>query len=429
MPIAQHRVRAAVAAAGALTLIAALTGCGTSAGDTSSNLTLWSEWTNGAGGAGIAHTIDSWNKANPDLKVKHRPIGNEQYFPALRTGLSGTNPPDVIMLEPYQNTRDFVKANKLVDMTSWWTAHKSNFIQADAQSTVRACTVNGKVYCVPVGFNSHDVIYYNADLLAKYNMQVPTDYDQFLAEAAAFKSKGITPISLGDKDGWPGSHWYFNFVVQRCGASTVYSAIEYTGAKWNDPCFVQAATDLAKLAKAGYFPPGVASDDYDAMTALFLSGKVPFMQTGSWFAGGLVDQPASFKLGTMAIPKITGAAHSSDVVGEAGDTIAIPTKGHNRAQVYKFLNLLTSQTEANFWAKQGYISAVKGAVANDGPPIIQKILADFDSATGVLAGVDLEVPPKLGEDVMYNQVSQLLTGSVTPQQFSDKIQATAEAVK
>src|SRR5579875_2849211 len=97
---------------------------GTHAAKPSGLVNVWTEWTAGGEAAGFKALIAAWSAKNTGITVKHRPIGNDQFFTVIRTGLAGGEPPDLLQFEGYQQTRDFAKAGELLDLTSWWKAHK-----------------------------------------------------------------------------------------------------------------------------------------------------------------------------------------------------------------------------------------------------------------------------------------------------------------
>src|SRR5215212_9206348 len=282
----------------------------------SGEVNMWTEFTAGGEAAGIDELVKTWNDKNNRITINHRPIGNDEFFTVVRTGLAGGEPPDLLQFEGYQQTRDFAAAGQLEDITNLWNRVKDRFDLADAGEA--ACTYEGKVYCIPYTFLTGWQIFYNPDLLAQNNIEVPTTMEEFLDAAQKLKDAGVTPVALGNQAGWPGEHWWMGFLVQRCGVDTVYQAIHKEGAKFTDPCFVQAAADFQNLAKSGYLSPGAASDDYGLGQALFESGQAAFFQTGAWYASGW-DQPGQtptpFEISIMPFPRFSDAANQEDVFG------------------------------------------------------------------------------------------------------------------
>jgi len=396
----------------------------TSAAKPTGLVNVWTEFTAGGEAAGMKALIPAWNAKNTGISIKHRPIGNDQFFTTIRTALSGGEPPDLLQFEGYQQTRDFAKAGQLMDLTSWWNAHKNMFALQPAAA--RSCTYNGRIYCLPFEYASGWQIYYNPGILAKNHISVPKTWAQFLAADATLKKNGVTPIALGDKDGWPGEHWFMNFLVQRCGVATVYKAINQSGAKWTDRCFVQAATDFQSLQTAGYFSAGATSDAFADGQAYFLAGKAAFFQTGSWFASGWASTPPSFKVGIISFPRMAGAPQKNDVTGAVTAVWGIPAQGKNPKAAMAFLDWLFTAPATKIWAQNGNMSMIKGAVDTYSPSVVRQVFSLVETAHNALPWIENELPPGVGEDKVYNGTVAMLSGSMTPTQFCQSIQ-TADA--
>lgn len=396
-----------------------------SAAQPSGEVSLWTEFTAGGQKSGIEAMIEAFDAQGTGITIDHRPIGNEQFFTVIRTGLAGGEPPDLLQFEGYQQARDFAAAGQLTDLTAWWDEHKDNFVLPEAGA--RACTYEGKVYCVPFTYHTGWQIFYNPEILEANGIEVPTNFDEFLAASEKLKAAGITPIALGAKDGWPSTHWYMAFLVQRCGVETVYQAIEQDGASFTDECFVQAAADLQDLAATGYFSPGVASDDFGTAQALFLAGRAAFFQTGSWFASGWEQTPPKFEVGIMPFPRFSDAANTADVTGAVTHVLAIPSGAANPEAAMQVLDWMSSEEAANIWAANGNISMYEGAVEASAPPVVQDLWATAQEADRALPWIENELPPGVGEDKIYTGTVALINGSMTPEEFSQGVQDALEA--
>jgi raffinose/stachyose/melibiose transport system substrate-binding protein len=389
-------------------------------------IAFWTEWTAGGEATGIDELAKIWNAAHPDAQLNHRPINNEEFFTVVRTGLASGEPPDLMQYEGYQQTRDFAKAGQLTDLTDLWNKVKGNFDLQDAGEA--ACTYEGKVYCIPYTFATGWQIYYNPDLLKQYNIAVPTNYDEFLAAAETLKSNGVIPIALGNKNGWPGEHWWMAFLVQRCGVEKVYQMIQRQGASFTDACVVQATTDFQNLSTKGYLSPGAVSEDYGAAQAVFLSGKAAFFQTGSWFASGWESDKPGIPIEIMPFPRFTDAANTTDVTGAVTHVIAIPASAKNKEGAMALLEWLVTPEAAQVWAKNGNLSMVTGAVDAAAPPVVKDLWSKVKAAPTSLPWIENELPPGVGEDKIYNGTVAILSGSMTPQDFAKSIEdATAAA--
>lgn len=390
-------------------------------------LSMWTEFTTGGEATGIDAIIAAFNEKNPDIKVTHRPIGNEEFFTVVRTGLAGGEPPDILQFEGYQQTRDFAAAGQLLDVTDLWNASKERFDLADAGEY--SCTYEGKVYCIPFSFITGWQIYYNPTILEENGIAVPQTMEEFLAAAEKLKAAGITPIALGNKDGWPGEHWWMALLVQRCGVDTIYSAIQKQGAKFTDECFVQATNDYKNLADSGYFSAGAASDDYGTAQAVFLSGKSAFFQTGAWFASGWESQPPPFEVGIMPFPRFSDSEFDQEIIGAITHTVGVPSASKHTAEAMKFLEFLTTEEAGQIWAKNGNASVIAGAVDAAAPQVVKDLYNNAKSASNSLPWIENELPPGVGEDKVYNGTVALLTGDMTAEQYLQSIQDALDAAE
>ncbi len=389
-------------------------------------VSLWTEFTAGGEASGIDALVAAWNEKGGS-QIEHRPIGNEEFFTVIRTGLAGGEPPDILQFEGYQQTRDFAAEGQLTDITDWWMERKDRFALVDAGEY--SCSFEGKVYCIPYTFLTGWQIYYNPQILADNGIEVPATMEEFLAAAETLKAAGIAPIALGNKAGWPGTHWWMAFLVQRCGVETVYSAIRMEGAKFTDACFVEAAADLQNLATSGYLSAGAASDDYGTAQAVFLSGKAAFFQTGSWFASGWEQDPPPFEVGIMPFPRFEGTEFTGDVIGAVTHVFGVPSGAKNKDAALEILDWLTTSEAAEIWAANGNSVMVAGAVESAAPQVIQDIWAKVQTANNSLPWIENELPPGVGEDKVYNGTVALITGEMTPEDFTQSIQTALEAAK
>ncbi len=390
-------------------------------------LSLWTEFTTGGEATGIDAIVAAYNEKNPNVTVNHRPIGNEEFFTVVRTGLAGGEPPDILQFEGYQQTRDFAAAGQLLDITEWWNANKDRFDLVEAGEY--SCTFEGKVYCIPYSFITGWQIYYNPEILEANGIAVPETFEQFLEAGETLKAAGITPIALGNKDGWPGEHWWMALTVQRCGVETVYDAIQKQGAKFTDECFVQATNDYKNLADNDFFSAGAASDDFGTAQAVFLSGQSAFFQTGGWFASGWEQQPPPFEVGIMPFPRWSDSEFTGDIIGAITHTVAIPTNAKNPEQAMDFLEFLSTDEAGQLWAANGNAAVIEGAVDAAAPQVIKDLYTNAKTATNSLPWIENELPPGIGEDKIYNGTVALLTDSMTSEEFLQSIQTALEAAE
>jgi raffinose/stachyose/melibiose transport system substrate-binding protein len=421
---------AAVLAATAAALLTVTACGGGGSSDGKQSLTVWHELT-GSGNDAINGIITGFNAGSADATVKARQIADSEVDTVLRTGMSGPNPPDILQYEGYRHTADYAKAGQLTDITDWWNAHKAAFTLPDSQIVKDACTYEGKVYCIPWDLYTNNQLYYNPDLLKQYNLTPPRTLDELKATAAKLAGTGITPVALYSKDGWPAAQWWYLLSIQRCGVATVKAAVAGQGAGWSEPCFTQAAQDLADLGKAGVFPQGVAGSDYNAQLSLFTSGKALFMNTGTWFEQTIAETPPTFQVQVAPLP-LADPAHGGQLLGGVNEVFGVPARGKHPQQALEFLDTLAKPASGQAFAKAGVMNFVVGA-SDALPPRLKSAwdtaVTQIDGGDNLVTYFENLVPPSVGSDAMYNGATSVAAGTKTPSQFTQELSAAATSAK
>lgn len=410
----------------------ALTGCGLNGGGSNNALTVWHQFS-GQGSDAMGDVVDGYNKENPDAKFKGRSIANDEANTVVRTGLSSNKPPTVLQYEGYQQTKDFAEAGQLLDITDWWNEHKDSFTYGDSQAVKDACEVDGKTYCIPWNVDTSEQLFFNPDLVDEYGLTMPETIDDLKTMAATLKGTDVDALSLYAGDGWPAAHWWYLLTIQRCGVDTITAAANQDGAAWDDECFLQSAQDLYDLGQAGVFPEGVGGQDYNAMLQLFLSSKSVFMNTGTWFNATLEDTPPPFETGAVAFPQVDPEHPNYQILGGFTNVFAVTANSGNTEAGLKFLDYLADpDTGAGAkFAKSGLINVVIGADKE----MNSRVKASYDAiaealalpGSNVIAYFENLVPPAVGEDTMYNGSVGLVSGTITPEDFTSGLQVAAAA--
>jgi ABC-type glycerol-3-phosphate transport system substrate-binding protein len=160
---------------------------------------------------------------------------------------------------------------------------------------------------------------------------------------------------------------------------------------------------------------------------VFRSGQAAFLQTGSWFAAELQNQPADFTVGVIPFPRLADAEHTGDITGAVTHVFGISSKSAHQEAARAFLEHLLTEQSTTTWAERGLPSLVVGAVAEHGPQEIKTIFQAVLDAEASLPWLENELPPGVGEDRIYNGTAALVAGRMAPADFVASVQAGLEA--
>lgn len=257
------RALAAVALAAATALAAACSSGGGStstsggtqpAGGSSSNsgkvnLTWWNNANTQPLLGVFQNVIKTFEASHPNITITNVPLQNEQFKTKITPALRGNNPPDIFQQWGSGGQATQVKTGKLADISS----NVSSWVgQLGVPAT--AWQTDGKWYGIP--YDLHVVgFWYRKDLFAQAGITTPpTTIAELVADDAKLKAKGIAPITVGSKDGWPDAFWWEYFAVRECSADTIKQAM--SSVNLSDPCFTKASKDLYDFIKTDPFEKG-----------------------------------------------------------------------------------------------------------------------------------------------------------------------------
>src|SRR6516162_8375431 len=254
--IAAIAVAVATATAAAACSSGGSSSTSTSTGSTSSSssaakVTL--SWWNNANTQpllGVFQTIiKSFEAAHPNITIQNVPMQNELFKTKITPALRGNSPPDIFQQWGSGQQATQVQSGKLADISSQVSSWISSL-----GTPATAWQTNGKWYGVP--YDLHVVgFWYRKDLFQQAGIKTtPTTIPELESDDAALRAHGITPITVGSKDGWPDAFWWEYFAVRECSQSTVTQAM--SSVSLSAPCFTKASADLNSFMKTNPFQTG-----------------------------------------------------------------------------------------------------------------------------------------------------------------------------
>ncbi|WP_178025078.1 extracellular solute-binding protein [uncultured Paenibacillus sp.] len=248
-----------------LLCITALTGCGS--GSDKKTITFWTPLT-GDDGAYMDQLVKDYNATNPDFKVKH--VITADMYTKISTVLnSGKGVPDLAIIHA-DRVPGFVKQGVLEPIGGAIAAQpeikQENYLP-QAWSTGN---IDGTQYTVPLDIHSN-TMYYNKDLLKKYNVESFLDDDVVTIDEMLSLQGKLDEGQYVVNDALLG--WVILAQVQNLGGD-----IQENGKPAvNTPVMKQAFEEVKKIADAGLMTP-FGEDGY----LMFQAGNVLFSTDGTW---------------------------------------------------------------------------------------------------------------------------------------------------
>ncbi|MFI5909789.1 ABC transporter substrate-binding protein [Dactylosporangium sp. NPDC051541] len=419
------RIRsAAVAAAAILALTPALAACGSGGDDQAQGdgktLKLW-HYEGAASAMGVAwnEAIKQFEASHPGVKVTFEEKGFEQIRQSASMILNSGDAPDVMEYNKGNATSGLLsKQGLLTDLSAeadkrGWSKLLSPGLATTAKYDPRGIMGSGKWFGVP-NYAEYVMVYYNKDMFAKNNVQVPTTFEQFETAMQTFKSAGITPISVGGAE-YPAQQILYSLALAKADRSFVdnyqlyKNKVDFHGPEWTG-----AANTFADWVSKGFIDKNSAGLKAEDMILAWEQQKSPIMITGSWLYGRAAKE-ATFQWSSFLFPG------SKLFPGSSGNLWVVPAKAKNKSLAYDFIDITMKPEIQNLLGNNGGIPvAAQADKITDAKS--KELIANYDliaKQDGLAFYPDWPAPGYY--DVLVAGAQKLINGSAKPAEVLDQI--------
>jgi len=214
----------------------------------------------------------------PNVIVTHSIVAHEDFKQAIRAYLTSSQPPDVMTWFAGNRARFFIDKVQILDISDVWK--QQGWDKSYPKGFMALSTVGGKQYFVPTSYYWW-AIYYNKTVFAKYNLQPPKTWDEFLAVCDTLKKNGVIPIVSGTKNAWPAAGW-FDYLNMRTNGPEFHINLMLGKEKYDDPRVKKTFQNWAVLLDKGYFIENAASYDWQDVLPFMLQGKAAMYLMGQF---------------------------------------------------------------------------------------------------------------------------------------------------
>ena len=172
----------------------------------------WAELDAPGADAWMTETVEAYKKIKPNVTVTVVPQSTDTLISAFQAAATAKSGPDIASQWATGPVLGFVWQDALVPVSDYVAADEmKNWLNTNEN------TYNGKVWAAPMYLIGIDVMY-NKDMFSQAGVTAPESgrwtWDEFIAACDKLKAAGITPWSIGDKDGYGGAWWFANFGIQ-----------------------------------------------------------------------------------------------------------------------------------------------------------------------------------------------------------------------
>jgi glucose/mannose transport system substrate-binding protein len=283
--------------------------------------------------------------------------------PIMISRITGGDPMGATQFNHGRQAEELVEAGLMRDLTDLATKEGWKDIIKPA-SLLDSCTLDGKIYCVPVNIHSWQWLWLSNEAFQKAGVAVPNNWDEFVAAAPALEKAGIIPLAVGGQP-WQSSG-AFDVILAALGGSDAFLKVY----KDKDAEFA-AGPEIAKVFKAAddarKMSKGTNVQDWNQATNLVITGKAAGQIMGDWAQG---EFQVAGKVAGKDYTCLPGLGVNA-MIATGGDAFYFPLlQDEEKAKAQEALasTLLDPKTQVAFNLKKGSLP-VRGDVdlnaAND----------------------------------------------------------------
>ena len=233
--------------------------------------------------------LEKFEEEHPDIQIDYTFMPYTDHVEKLKVDLSAGDAADVYGVQTgamYKEFRDFEE-----DLTPYmaekygddWTSNFNEYAMSLLQGD------DGEYYAVPLGLSYAGYVWANMSYFDKYNLELPTNYDELKEVCQTFRDNGEYPLVIGAKDSWINIDTWMNIAAD-INTEKLYSAIEGE-TPFTDEDLVQSFQIWQNCFTDGVFQDGALGVGmYTDSTDMYQKeGSIPMILNGSWALGAYMD--------------------------------------------------------------------------------------------------------------------------------------------
>ena len=409
-----------------LALILVLSAVGFAAAEDTVNITVFHYMAQATKQAGLVAIEEAYSALHPEVTFTNIYYNQgTDYFPQLSTALSSGDQPNIMMGNPGLYP-DLVTEGFVMDLSDNEVIKGLNLPSGDLGDV----SADGKIYGFPIDFKTWG-IFYNKDIFAELNLEVPTTLTELNALQQTLIDAGIDPYvrSFGDavygdiemrNTVWPralaaGDNDVFEKLMNGTGKFADYPYFEEALQNWTYRLVAPRTDDL--------------SNTQDMGLEVFAAGGAAMRYDGTWAIGDMMSKNPAFEIGFFVAPiDDEGSAKLNVQVDQA---FMVNPQAENSDVALSFMEYWI--TEGVAWSEMSQMPLLTGVTSDKLLPMV-KTLAEIKASGEIAHYGDFTMPLSSAFTTAWRvelnayAESKLSGGSMTIQDCLDNLQAAFDEV-
>lgn len=370
--------------AAAATLGLTLSGCGgggespvetaAPASEATGSVGVFTWWADGSEKVGLDALVKVFKEDYPNLTFNNLAVAGgagSQAKSVLAAQLKAGNPPDSFQAHAGAELQDYIDAEQLEDLTSFYT--DNNLTAQFPQDLVDRLTVDGKIYSVPSNIHRSNVVWANVQVLEDAGLdpaKPAENLDAWIADLEKVKASGKTPLAVAGS--WTQVQLFENVLLSSLGVDG-YNGLWDGATDWKGAEVTKAIESYKKLLSYTNSDRDSLSD-WAPATQLVQDGAAAYNLMGDW-AEAKFSQDGDVAGTDYVYFPMPG---TKGVFNFLADSFTLPIGAPNPAGAKAWLTTIGSaEGQAAFNKAKGSIPANTTAKTDDFSDYQKSAITDF----------------------------------------------------
>ena len=380
-------------------------------------------WSLGYGGDYNDVLVERFNEAHDDVNIVYEDVLTGTFTEnnqKVRIALENEAGPHVLGgVDVGANLQALVSTGQVKDLTEYYRA--SGLIDRIPANLLSQVTIEGRIYAIPQNMESVG-IFYNKDVFAELELDVPTEWADYIDVLEAVKDAGYFGYTMGLAGGWPSALMASMFMYSSAGSE--YIDVLSGTQPWTDcdNC-LDGMNAFYGMVENGYANPEPLGIDYDQSLDLFYQQITVMALNGPWFIDDAIAAEPDFEIGFFYLPAVNPNTDIKTLGGIGGSLIIAEYADVDAA--FKVVEWLTSEELAVQALRDVFVlPAFSIEVPEDILPLSYQIASETAANVDKIGFWPVTyLPPKVFGDM--NQIVQgMIGGMITPEEFLSEMQET-----
>ncbi|MGB8454524.1 MAG: extracellular solute-binding protein [Anaerocolumna sp.] len=377
-------------------------------------------WTLSTRQEAIDPIVEAFNAANDNINVTVSYYDTDGIKDACKVAATADTLPDM-WFNWGGSLGGFYADNGLTyDLTDYAKEH--DWAGKFSAGALNLCQLNGILAGYPTSYNVLDV-YFRKDIFEKYNIAVPTTFDEFEKACATLKENGITPISTAGLNGWHVMR-FVELLIEHYAGEELHDKLNTFEESWNNDAVIKALAKYQEFCDKGYFPEGFVTADPNDTLMNMASGATAMDIQGQWYDGNILSDDIDINL-FATFPFPSGGSNRLSSFVEMTQFNKNLSDDKLDASV-KFMDYYYSEDNAKKYAQYYNLPLpFNNAAMPEGQPNVEQMIKTSNE-NGTFTITDQALPTEVA-DVLFDAQDAIAFGEMTPEEGAANIQAAIEA--